>query len=289
MIDVVRGVLRVRKWPRKRGKPKSESQRYWIDWFKQANLLAKYADAYTQVRAKEITAHTGMYPRDIILAAMRGRLYTWVDETGWRWYPVAAIQDISESLDVLGQTVGDILVRALDRWRPVVPGAPGEVLTNMGAGAPAQWQPAGGGGGLGQGAMVRRDTNFTLVNGTNVAIPWESAMYDTVGAWALTPNPTRLTVPVGMTWATLRGYYALTSNSVGIRQIWIQKNGATFPGGIFDRRGAGGTSGAYFGFGTGVVPCVAGDYFEVLFYQNSGASRSIGITPDVSYFAAEFG
>ncbi len=151
MIDVVRGVLRVRKWPRKRGKPKSASQLFWIDWFKQANLLAKYADPMTQARSKELTAHTGMYPRDIILAAIRGRLYTWVDENGWRWYPVAAIQDISESLDVLAQTVGSMLIRYADRWKALDPGLEDEVLTLKGTPLIAQWRPpAGGGGGFTQ-------------------------------------------------------------------------------------------------------------------------------------------
>ncbi len=147
MIDVVRGVLRVRKWPRKRGKPKSEAQRFWISWFQQANLLAKYADGYSQARAIELTRKTGMYPRDIILKAIRGRLYTWVDETGWRWFPMAARLDISESLDVLAQTVGSLLVRAGTYWQDVGPGVLGNVLTHRGPGAPPEWiAPAGGGG-----------------------------------------------------------------------------------------------------------------------------------------------
>jgi len=144
MVDTVRGVLRVRKWPRKRGKPTSAAQLFWIDWFKQANLLAKYASAYDSARAIAITAKSGMYPRDVILAAMRGRLYTWVDQDGWRWFPVAAIDDISESLDVLGQTVGDILVRAVDRWRPPTPGALSDVLVNQGPGNPPKWAPSPG-------------------------------------------------------------------------------------------------------------------------------------------------
>lgn len=148
MIDVVRGVLRIRKWPKKRGRAKSESQRFWIDWFKQANLLAKYADAMSVARAKEITANTGMYPRDIMLAAMRGRLYTWVDQNGWRWYPVAAKQDISESLDVLAQTIGSILFRATDLWRSPLPGNAGEVMLNQGGGNLPIWSPAPGLGGV---------------------------------------------------------------------------------------------------------------------------------------------
>lgn len=147
MIDTVRGILRVRKWPRKPGTPKSALQRWWNDWFRQANRLAKYVDAASAIRAIELSKHSGFYPRDILLKAMRGRLYTWTDETGWTWYSMAAIGDISESLDVLAQTVGSVLVRAVDRWRRPDPGNIGDVLTYQGDAAPPDWQPAAGGGG----------------------------------------------------------------------------------------------------------------------------------------------
>jgi hypothetical protein len=147
MVDTVRGVLRIRKWPRKRGTPKSESQLWWIDWFRQANKLAKYVDAASMRRAIELTAGTGKYPRDILLQAMRGRLYVWQDENGKTWYPMAAVQDISESLDVIAQTVGNVLVRATDRWRRAGPETPaiGHVLTYQGTTAPPIWAGAGGG------------------------------------------------------------------------------------------------------------------------------------------------
>ncbi len=146
MVDTVRGVLRVRKWPRKRGTPKSARQRWWNDWFRQANLLAKYVDAATMRKAIELTANTGMYPRDIILKAMRGRLYVWRDQTGKVWYPMAGIQDISESLDVLAQTIGSVLVRATDRWRPADPGNLEDVLTYKGDEAAPVWQAPSAGG-----------------------------------------------------------------------------------------------------------------------------------------------
>lgn len=147
MIDSVRGVLRVRKWPRKYGKARSALQQYWIDWFRQANLLAKYADGMTQARAIALTKGTGLYPRDIMLKAMRGRLYVWADTTGWKWYPMAAIQDVSDSLDALAQTIGSVLVRATDRWRAAGPASPtiGDALTYQGAGAPPAWASAGAG------------------------------------------------------------------------------------------------------------------------------------------------
>ena len=141
-----RGVLRVAKWPRKRGKPTHPTTLWWNDWFRQANFLAKYADAMSHARAIEMTTGTPLYPRDVLLAAMRGRLYSWVDETGWRWFPVAAQGDVSESLDVLAQTIGSVLVRAVDRWRSPPAGDVDDVLTYKGALTPPVWQAPGGGG-----------------------------------------------------------------------------------------------------------------------------------------------
>lgn len=147
MVDVYRGLIRVRAWPKRRGPPKSAAQRYWVDWFKQANLLAKYVDAATARRAIDLTKGTGMYPRDIILSAMRGRLYWITDKNGKKWFPMAAIQDISETLDILAQTIGDVLVRATDRWRAAGPALPtiGDALTYQGPAAPPIWAAAGAG------------------------------------------------------------------------------------------------------------------------------------------------
>jgi len=150
MVDTVRGVLRVRKWPRKRGKPTHATTIFWNEWFTEANLLTKYVDAATMRRAIQMTTGTPQYPRDVILAAMRGRLYSWADENGWKWFPMAAINDISESLDVLGQTIGDVLVRATDRWRPPPAGSVDDVLTYKGPLTPPVWQSPGGGGGATQ-------------------------------------------------------------------------------------------------------------------------------------------
>ena len=150
MVYVSRGQIRVQKWPKKRGSPTSEKQRFWVEWFRQANLLAKYADAESLRLAIEYTKGSGWYPRDILLKAMRGRLYWWTDTTGWKWYPVAAIGDISETLDVLAQTVGSVLVRAVDRWRAPPVGALDDVLTNQGPGNPPEWKPITGAAGVTQ-------------------------------------------------------------------------------------------------------------------------------------------
>ncbi len=285
MIDTFRGTLRVRKWPKKRGRPKSERQRWWNEWFKQANLLAKYADPLTQATAIELTKGSGLYPRDIILKAMRGRLYWFSTPDGWKWYPMAAIGDISETLDVLAQTVGSVLVRATDRWRPPAPGSIGDVLTYKGDEAPAEWVAPSGGGFSFAGALVSKLSNQSIGNGVLTIIAWDTEQYDTDGLHDNAVNPSRMTVPAD--WSRVRLYAGISwqSNSVGDRLLRFQLNGIGFPGMAYSRMQAVGTSDNAIASPTIVV--VPGDYFEVQVYQASGAAKNVIAATGATYFAME--
>ena len=70
MIDVYRGQIRIRKWPRKRGTPKSQQVRDQNDWFRFANNAAKNSPAVMQIDAMEAVVGTGLYPRDWITKAL---------------------------------------------------------------------------------------------------------------------------------------------------------------------------------------------------------------------------
>ncbi len=269
MVDTVRGVLRVRKWPKKRGTPTSESQLWWIDWFRQANKLAKYIDAASMRRAIELTAGTGKYPRDIILQAMRGRLYVWTDENGKVWYPMAAVQDISDTLDILAQNIGSVLVRATDRWRAATGEAAGKVLTSQGTGLAPTWETPGGGGGFQGGAMARRTTNLTMAGWSAQAIPFDVEEYDNAGVCDITGQPTRMTVQVGQTWA--KCHMNIRFTTVGRYSVYFKKNGALFPGNgyqqFYDLINVTAT--------TCWIPVVATDYFEAFVYNWSSGTKYV--------------
>lgn len=219
MVDTVRGVVRVRKWPKKRGTPKSARQRWWISWFKQANLLAKYADAASQRRAIELTKGTGLYPRDILLKTMRGRLYYWTDPTGKTWYPMAAVQDISDSLDVLAQDPGNVLVRAADRWRKAGPDTPsvGHVLTYVSAALPPLW--AAGGGGLQQldlpGTPFAPDGTVAEYIFDVTAYAELALIFDAITLSASNDIYVRLSVDGGLTYKGAATDYFYLLNSAG--------------------------------------------------------------------------
>ena len=282
MIDTVRGVLRVRKWPKKRGTPRSALQRWWVDWFTQANLLAKYADGLSQANAIKITKGTGLYPRDVFLMAMRGRLYWWTDETGWKWFPMAALQDVSKALDVLGQTVGDVLVRATDRWRPAPDASDGFVLTHKGPDASPVWElPSGGGGFLG-GAMVGKTSVQNIVTAANRIVTWEVEVYSTNNIYDPVASLTRLTVPPGFTKVRLNAQVVWTMNNTGARALSFFKNGVKFRGGSTHYRPAYRES--HDSIASPAIPCVGGDYFEVRVFQDSGISIKIDGTDVANAF-----
>lgn len=286
MVDTVRGVLRVRKWPRKYGKPRSPLQAWWCDWFRQANKLAKYVDAASQRRAIQITAGSGMYPRDVLLSAMRGRLYSWVDQTGKVWHSMAAIQDISESLDVLAQNVGSILARAADRWRALDAGDVGEVLTSQGAGVLPEWQPAAGGGGFLGGAMVGKSANQTIAAWSSATLTYNTEAYDTHAIYD-PGSPTRLTVPTG--YDLVRVTNTVYANAGGGQVIISRqhKNGAEFPGGAHQAVPATSTAVPMLNGTSSPLVVSAGDYFEVNVYNGTASTRTIVGGVNRNWFALE--
>lgn len=75
MVDTFRGQIRVRKWPRKRGEPKSQVTRDQNTWFKQANELARQVEPTQMNLAIAMTKGTGLYPRDLLLRQMAGGIY----------------------------------------------------------------------------------------------------------------------------------------------------------------------------------------------------------------------
>jgi len=285
MIDTVRGVIRVRRWPKKPGPPRSAKQLWQMDWFTQANLLAKYADPMSQVAAKEMTKGTGLYPRDVLLKAMAGRLHWWADETGWRWFSMAATQDVSDSLDTVAQVVGSILVRALDRWRTPAPGNLDDVLTLKGVDLIPEWAPAAGAGAVFHGALVNKLGNQSIPNGTWTAVAFDAETYDTDALHDNVTNPERLTIPAGWAKARLHGGHEWQANNAGERIQRFRKNGADFLGTSWNRIGASNSSDRPVT--SPVIPVVPGDYFEYEVWHNRGSPINVIAPSGQTLFSIE--
>ncbi|MEE8539999.1 MAG: hypothetical protein V3S54_09285 [Woeseiaceae bacterium] len=145
MIYVNRGALIAAWWPKKRGRPKSLITQEQNEWFRQANLLAKYADGQAQWMAIEVSKGSPWYPRDLHVSAMKGRLFETINIDGQEYRAVAVRDDVSSDLDFLaGTEVGTIIVRGSDLWQQLIPGPTGRVLTSFGPDALPQYLTPGG-------------------------------------------------------------------------------------------------------------------------------------------------
>lgn len=116
MGDMVRGVERVRAWPRKRGKSKTEQQKAQTEAFRQAQWAFKYQDAAVIDTITEMVAGTPLMPRDLFLMMVSGRAFAFQHEGEPIQYSMAAVQDVSESLDVISPNPGYMLLRGPQFW-----------------------------------------------------------------------------------------------------------------------------------------------------------------------------
>lgn len=278
MVDTCRGVLRVRKWPKKRGRPKSALQRWWNDWFVQANLLAKYADGMTQARAIALTKNSGLYPRDIMLRAMRGRLYWWVDQDGNRWYPMAGIQDISDTLDVLAQAVGSVLVRATDRWRAPPAGVAGDLFTCQGVLNPPTWETPAPPGTPAR-CYVSKTAVQSIPNAAATTITWNTEYYDDAGIHDNAVNPSRFTMPAGAVRASAVFQIPFATHGGNWDQAHCTLNGAGMVPLVFDRVPPLAGTTTVFQLIVPPVPVAPGDYLELEVIQNSGGAVNFNAAP----------
>lgn len=142
-----KGQVIVAPWPRKRTKAEVDKVRGQMEWFRQANLLAKYAAAKEQAEAIRVTKGSAFYPRDLMLKCMAGRAWAVITAEGKVLYPVAAQQDVSRSLDVLGQVIGSLLYRGEQIWQELDPGTDGQVLAYDEANKRPMWIDAPSSGG----------------------------------------------------------------------------------------------------------------------------------------------
>lgn len=128
-VDSVRGVLRVRAWPRKRGPPKSAAVKAQNIWFRDCLDLIKKIEPGFLLWCMERTKRTNIYPRDLAMQLLSGRGICFLREDGRRIFPEVFMKDVSLSLDSIGQIQGQLLYRGVDYWTPLQPTpAAGQVL-----------------------------------------------------------------------------------------------------------------------------------------------------------------
>lgn len=135
-----------------------------------------------------------------------------------------------------------------------------------------------------RGALVRRTTNFSVsTTGAYVAVPWQSAVYDSDALWDA-GQPTRLTVPAGVTKVRLTGNIEWQTSPTSQLVETRMNGGGVIGGGSFIVRGDSGYSNQMRNIASAVLPVVAGDWFELtVFVSASGELRGMERT----WFALE--
>lgn len=143
VVDQTRGSLRIRAWPRKRGKPRHPEVIRTTGWFSWQIRAWNVLPARVRMDAAAMANRTPWLPRDLWLAAQAGRLWAIDLEDGTTIWPMAAIHTLSESLDILTQAPGSLIVRGPTLWQPIPAGPAGYVLTSAGPGQVPIWAPTG--------------------------------------------------------------------------------------------------------------------------------------------------
>lgn len=140
--QITRGRLHWQKWPRKRGRVRSERLKALNFRFAVVSQLVKFADDQARWITEQLAQHGPVYPRDLLTAAVYGRLFEVIETNEGTFYSMALLNDISHDLDVLNASeIGTILVRTPQGWRGLAPGPEGDVLTSHGPDQTPTWEP----------------------------------------------------------------------------------------------------------------------------------------------------
>lgn len=117
MQDTYRGSPRARKWPRARKTTMTANQQENMEKFAEVQRAANYITPDTMAYWNKATANSPLLPRDGLTMMLYNR---WaainIQGLGWRW-PMPAVTEVSETLDVLGEAIGSTLLRTPEGWR----------------------------------------------------------------------------------------------------------------------------------------------------------------------------
>jgi len=136
-----------------------------------------------------------------------------------------------------------------------------------------------------KGALLRKVVAQSIPNGVFTFVNWESVgvVYDT-SIFFNPINPTRFTIPSGVSKVKLKANTKWNTNAVGRRFVDIRKNGAATFGAAYSENMPAGQSGNHIS--TAVLQVIEGDYFELRVLQDSGGALDLVASGDV-WFSLE--
>jgi len=156
------GSIVAQKWPKKRGRIRSELQRETARQFGLAQKRAGKAFSWEKIEAENLSKGTIWNWREFLVLTAYGQLYTFEDQDGnyyGNWFIMA--DQIQVYLDTITDEAGSLLVRDADKWIALIPGAAGYVLQTNGPAALPSWEPVASGADGSQWAITGSDTANT--------------------------------------------------------------------------------------------------------------------------------
>jgi hypothetical protein len=172
-------------------------------------------------------------------------------------------------------TAGDIIYRNATVPARLGIGTAGQVLTvNSGATAP-EWTTIATGQTF-YGCQVTSTTDFSISNGTDTALTWNTEQFDSGGYHSTATNTSRFTIPAGK-----GGYYLLSAqttwgaNATGNRVNSIRKNGTQQNINVTGYGANVTITGSYVLNQTWLVNAAVADYYELYAQQSSGGTLAV--------------
>jgi hypothetical protein len=172
-------------------------------------------------------------------------------------------------------TAGDIIYRNATVPARLGIGTAGQVLqVNSGATAP-EWATIATGQTF-YGCQVTNTTDFSIANGTDTALTWNTEQFDSGGYHSTATNTSRFTIPAGKA-----GYYLLSAqttwgaNATGNRVNSIRKNGTQNNINVSGYGANITITGSYVLNQTWLVNAAVADYYELYAQQSSGGALAV--------------
>ncbi len=199
---------------------------------------------------------------------------------------MAAVQDISDSLDVLAQDVGSLLVRYGDRWRALTGGSPGDVVTRQADGTPPSWQPTAGGGGFLGGCLYSKTVNQNITAWASAYVSFDNEVYDTHSIQD-PADDTKLIVPAGFNFIRIASNIYANAGSGQVVISRAHKGGGEFPGG--PNAAVPATAAAVVQLNAVSLPIsvVEDDEIQIQVYNGTGSTRVVQGATNRTWFGIE--